>query len=191
MMLRRFIVALSTSAVFCLVAGGAWAGGYVRLGCGDWQEEFMVGTGQQFRGQGLELWPMLCLSSNKISSYARVMNADHFARLQTLAAQKAPDSARLADWMTTHDDLALQIGVADMFAEIGELTFGDIRSTVTNAARPTEETILTTSSVYYIHPTCAGRLIPFDYYLDRPVPCPACQGGRLKVIEGGNHAEWD
>lgn len=151
----------------------------------------MVGTGRQFRGQGLELWPMLCLSTGKISSYARVMNATHFARLQTLAAQKAPPAMLLSDWMTTHDDIALQIGVNDMFGQIGELTFGDIRSTVANAARPTEETILTTSFVYYVHPTCEGRLVPFDYYLDRPVACPACQGGRLKVIPGGSHAEWD
>jgi hypothetical protein len=185
-------VLLSVLAAFAtLLSNFAWAGGYVTLACGDWRQEFMVGTGDRFRGQGLELWPMVCLSTGRMSSYARVMNPGHFARLETLAAQKAPDSERLADWVAANTDLAGQIGVGNLFGDVEGLTFGDIRSTVTNAARPTEETILASNFVYYIHSTCVGRLVPFDYYLERKEPCPACNGGRLQVIEGANPAEWD
>jgi hypothetical protein len=189
--MTRHPLALLLATAILLAAPVAMAGGYVRLGCADWQEEFMVGTGRQFRGQGLELWPMLCLSTGRISSYARVMNPGHFSRLQTLAAQPAKDSDLVADWAARHDDLALQIGLADMFPELGELTFGDIRSSVTNAARPTEETILATRFVYYLHPTCVGRLVPFDYYIDNPAPCPACQGSKLQVIPPPIDREWD
>ncbi|PKU21643.1 hypothetical protein [Telmatospirillum siberiense] len=191
MILRRCIAAVTLSALACVWAGGAWAGGYVTLGCGDWQEEFMVGTGRQFRGQGLELWPMVCLSTGKMSTYARVMNPEHFARLQTLAAQSAPDSERVADWIAAHADEAVLMIAPDMFGQIEGLTFGDIRSTAANAARPTEESILTSPFVYYIHPNCTGRLVPFDYYLERMEPCPACKGGKLDVIDSGNHAEWE
>lgn len=191
MIRKGCFAAIALLATTCLGAGGAWAGGYVTLGCGDWQEEFMVGTGVQFRGQGLELWPMVCLSDARMSTYARVMNPEHFARLQTLAAQSAPDSQRLADWIADHADEANQMVAPDMFGQIEGLTFGDIRSTVANAARPTEESILTSPFVYYIHPTCTGRLVPFDYYLERMEPCPTCKGGKLEVIDTGNHAEWE
>jgi hypothetical protein len=191
-MIRRAVVGtLGMLTAMSVWADGALAGGYVTLGCDDWREEFMVGTGGQFRGQGLELWPMVCLSTGKMASYARVMNAAHFGGLQALAAQDGPDSQRLADWMELHGDLAARLVAPDMFGQIEGLTFGDIRSTVANAARPTEENILTGPFVYYIHPTCTGRLVPFDYYLEREAPCPACNGGKLQVIDTGNHAEWD
>lgn len=191
MMRRSVVVLLGILLAMAVGTGEVLAGGYVTLGCGDWREEFLVGTGRQFRGQGLEIWPMVCLSTGKMSSYARVMNATHFAALEALAAQAAPDSERLADWMEKHDDLASQMVAPDMFGQVEGLTFGDIRSSVANAARPTEETILASSFVYYIQPTCVGRLVPFDYYLEGLAPCPACNGGRLSVIDTGNHAEWD
>lgn len=175
-----------------LVAPSALAGGYVTLGCNNgWQQEFLVGTGQEFRGQGLELWPMVCLSNGKVSSYSRVMNPQHFQALESLAAQAAPDGQRLADWMNHHGDLAAQLGVPAMFGQIEGITFGDIRSTVANAARPTEETILTSRFVYYVQATCAGRLVPFDFYVEQGAPCPACQGSKLAVIDTGNRAEWE
>lgn len=191
MVRRGFVIALVVVAATCAWAGIALAGGYVTLGCGDWQEEFLVGTGRDFRGQGLELWPMVCLSTGKMSSYARVMNAEHFANLQALAAQAAPDTERVTDWIEAQGDAASQIVGPDMFGQIEGLTFADVRSSVANAARPTEESILTSPFVYYIHPTCTGRLVPFDYYLERAVPCPACNGGKLQVIDTGNHAEWE
>jgi hypothetical protein len=178
-------------AMTAVCAGEAWAGGYVTLGCTGWQEEFMVGTGQQFRGQGLELWPMVCLSTGKMSTYARVMNAEHFARLQALAAQAGPDGERLADWLAANGETAASLVAPDMFGQVEGLTFADIRSSVANAARPTEESILTSPFVYYIHPNCTGRLVPFDYYLEREVPCPTCNGGKLEVIDSGNRAEWE
>lgn len=188
---RDCIAAAVIAAVTCVWTGGALAGGYVTLGCEGWQEEFMVGTGQQFRGQGLELWPMVCLSTGKMASFARVMNPEHFALLQTLAAQSAPDTERLSDWVEAHGETASQLVAPDMFGRIEGLTFADIRSSVANAARPTEESILTSPFVYYIHPTCTGRLVPFDYYLEREVPCPSCNGGKLQVLDGGNHVDWE
>ncbi len=188
---RECIAACVIAAAACVWAGAAVAGGYVTLGCDDWQEEFLVGTGRQFRGQGLELWPMVCLSTGKMSSYARVMNAEHFALLQSLAAQAAPDTERLTDWIEANGETASHLIAPDMFGQIEGLTFADLRSSVANAARPTEESILTSPFVYYVQSTCTGRLVPFDYYLERMEPCPACKGGMLQVIENGNRAEWE
>jgi hypothetical protein len=188
---RDCIAAVVVAAVICVWAGGVAAGSYVTLGCDEWREEFLVGTGRQFRGQGLELWPMVCLSTGKMSSYARVMNPEHFARLQSLAAQAAADTERVADWAQAHGAEAEEIGVGEMFGQIEGLTFADIRSSVANAARPTEENILASPFVYYVHPTCIGRVVPFDYYLERGVPCPTCNGGTLQVIDNGNRADWE
>lgn len=189
--MRRCGTVVALAALACVWTDAARAGGYVTLGCGDWRQEYLVGTGMQFRGQGLELWPMVCLSDGKMSSYARVMDPDRFARLQTLAAQPAPDSQRIADWMAAHPDIAGTLIGPETFGQIEGLTFADVRSTVANAARPTEESILTSPFVYYVHPNCTGRLVPFDYYLERSEPCPTCQGGKLEVIDTGNRAEWE
>jgi len=108
-----------------------------------------------------------------------------------LAAQAAPDTERLTDWIAANGDTANQIVASDMFGQIEGQTFADIRSSVANAARPTEESILTSPFVYYIQSTCIGRLVPFDYYLERMVPCPACNGGTLQVKDTGNRAEWE
>lgn len=184
-MRSRLVVALFA----LLSAGPALAGGVVTLGCGDWRQEFLVGTGRQFRGQGLEVWPMLCLTTGKVGSYSRVMDPENFARLEAAARQKAANTDRVADWMRANPrQTAIPPG---MFGQVEELTFGDLRASVENAARPTEETILTTRFVFWTHPACASRLVPFDYYLETGTACPACGGGKLGVLDGGNRSEWD
>ena len=180
--LTAFLLAL-------VVAGPAVAGGYVTLGCGDWKQDYLVGTGQQFRGQGLELWPMVCLTDGKLASYSRVLDGVKFERLRVLAGQKAKDGDTVASWIAANPDQTLM--PSGMFGQVEQLTFGDIRSTVDNAARPTEESVLASRFVFWTHPACASRLVPFDYYLETGAPCPTCNGGKLRVMPGGNSSEWD
>ncbi|MDA8231024.1 MAG: hypothetical protein M0006_06775 [Magnetospirillum sp.] len=187
MILIRTVTLLALVAV----AGPATAGSYVTLTCGDgsFDRQFMVGTGRQFRGQGLEVWPMLCTATGKFASYVRVMDSARFARLEALAARKVADKVDVKSVL----DLSAELGGQDLstlFDQTEGLTFGDIRSTVTNTAKDTGRKIGSSRYTAWSHPTCSGDLIPFDYYLDTGTPCPACGNAPLKV-DTSNRAEWE
>ena len=173
-----------------LFASPVGAGGTVTFDCAGQEREFLVGTGRQFRGQGLELWPMVCLTTGQLASYARVMDAERFARLERLAGQRARDGDELALWLQDNPDKAGLVS-PDMFGQAEELTFGDIRGSVSSAARPTEETILDTRFVYWVQSTCVGRLVPIDFYLETGAPCPACEGGKLRRTPKTGQPDWD
>jgi hypothetical protein len=181
--------------VFCLLsllaAPSVRAGNYVTLSCPDrsFSQRFMVGTGRQFRGQGIELWPMLCTATGRFADYPRVGDVQRFARLEALARRPVSDSVLVRDVL----DLSAELGdtsLATMFDQTDGLTFGDIRSSVANTARDTGKRLGSTHYTAWTQPTCAGFLIPFDYYLDTGAACPACGTASL-VIDSSDRTEWE
>lgn len=183
--------ALLTALLAFVLPAAAQAGGAVTLGCkdGSWQQEFLVGSGQQLHGQGLEVWPMYCPATGQMSSYARILDEGRFMQLEQLAAKKVKDNAKIRDYL----ELSAQFGNSEplQFPGFEELTFADIRNTVKNAARNTGEKIPPTNVTAYSHPACQGKLVPFDYYLDSKAPYPGCNGQPLERIETGRRIEWD
>ncbi|MBI5162701.1 MAG: hypothetical protein HY985_02230 [Magnetospirillum sp.] len=180
-----------TLVMSLLAAGPALAGGYVTLKCpdGSFSHEFMVGSGRQIKGQGLELWPMLCTDTGRFAIYPRIMNAARFAKLEALAARSVKDTVEVQTIL----DLSAELGdetLADLFDRVEGLTFGDIRSTVGNIARDSGQRLGQTHHTYHTHPTCTGGLVPFDFYLDSGAPCQACGGAPLEV-DTTNRTEWE
>jgi len=170
-----------------LAALPAQAGNYVSLSCPDGTpiRKFPIGSGRQIHGQGLELWPMLCTATGRFAVYARVSDAERFARLEALSRRPLSDTTEVRAAIADAPEYA------DLFAQAEGLTFADIRSTVANTARDTGERIGSAAPAdWWRHPTCAGRLAPFDYYLDSGAPCPACAGDRL-MVDTADRTEWD
>ncbi len=168
-------------AAFLLLASPAQAGSTVVLSCLKWSTELKVGAGRQMQAQGLELAVMECRTTGRFASYARMADPAKVKRLEALAAMDVKDGARVQDFVDVSKALGPEF--ADQFGAMDEMTFGDVRSTLLDLAKPTGEMVNGTRIPYYTHHSC-GKLVPLDYYRQPGTLAVICVGAPLTITEG-------
>lgn len=186
---------LSGMAIFLLTlaSGAVQAGEVALLGCrgGEYQQEFWVGTGRQLKGQGLSFEVFYCPGERTMKAYTVVKDPVSYGRLTQLADMPDSDTTTLAARFADVNSQTTQF--RDLFPDVGELTFGDIRNTVRYVARPLSTTIEGSSFVSYVHPLCDEPLVPAEYYIQTQKPFPLCSvDGTLKrVMRSSPDPLWD
>ena len=186
---------ISGMAIFLLmlVPGALQAGEVVLLGCrgGEYQQEFWVGSGRQLKGQGLSFEAFYCPSDRTMKVYTVVENPSAFDKLTQLAHMPDADTTALATSFDSANSQTAQF--RDLFPNIGELTFGDIRNTVRYVARPLSGSIEGSRFVSYSHPLCDAPLVPAGYYIQTQKPFPLCSAdGTLKrIMRASPDPLWD